>query len=58
LCLKRIVEDCPPGANILGVTDVDLFVPVLTFVFGEAQVSGSLLRGMCVSCCANLMLPL
>ena len=31
-----------PGENckILGVTEVDLFVPVLTFVFGEAQVNG------------------
>jgi archaemetzincin len=29
-------EDC----KILGVTEVDLYVPVLTFVFGEAQVNG------------------
>jgi archaemetzincin len=27
-------------AKLLGVTDVDLFVPVLTFVFGEAQLGG------------------
>ncbi len=26
------------GARLLGVTDVDLFIPVLTFVFGEAQL--------------------
>jgi archaemetzincin len=26
--------------KLLGVTDVDLFVPVLTFVFGEAQLGG------------------
>jgi archaemetzincin len=26
--------------KILGVTEYDLFVPVLTFVFGEAQLSG------------------
>jgi len=26
--------------RILGVTDVDLFIPVLTFVFGEAQLDG------------------
>jgi archaemetzincin len=25
---------------VLGITDVDLFIPVLTFVFGEAQVDG------------------
>src|SRR6185369_18046556 len=28
------------GAKILGVTDFDLFIPVFTFVFGEAQVGG------------------
>ncbi len=29
------------GADrVLGVTDVDLFIPILTFVFGEAQLSG------------------
>jgi archaemetzincin len=32
----------PPDAmKVLGVTDVDLFIPVLTFVYGEAQLSGS-----------------
>ncbi len=32
----------PPGLpdRLLGVTDVDLFIPVLTFVFGEAQLGG------------------
>jgi archaemetzincin len=28
------------GARLLAVTSVDLYVPVLTFVFGEAQLSG------------------
>lgn len=28
------------GARLLGVTALDLFVPVLTFVFGEAQLDG------------------
>ena len=28
------------GARILGVADVDLFIPILTFVFGEAQLGG------------------
>jgi archaemetzincin len=28
------------GARLLGVTDLDLFVPVLAFVFGEAQLQG------------------
>ena len=26
--------------RLLGITDVDLFIPVLTFVFGEAQLNG------------------
>jgi len=30
-----------PGARLLAVTSLDLYVPVLTFVFGEAQLSGS-----------------
>lgn len=30
----------PPGTAVVGVTGLDLFVPVFTFVFGEAQVDG------------------
>ena len=30
----------PPGHRILGVTLLDLYVPILTFVYGEAQISG------------------
>lgn len=30
------------AGKILGVTEVDLFIPIFTFVFGEAQVGGSL----------------
>lgn len=29
------------GPKILGVTELDLFIPIFTFVFGEAQVAGS-----------------
>lgn len=29
------------GSIFLGITDVDLFIPILTFVFGEAQLGGS-----------------
>jgi archaemetzincin len=29
-----------PDVRLLGVTGVDLYVPVLTFVFGEAQLEG------------------
>ena len=36
--MQRFVE---PGARLLAVTSVDLYVPVLTFVFGEAQLSGA-----------------
>ena len=31
----------PPGTRTLGVADVDLFIPILTYVFGEAQLGGS-----------------
>jgi len=34
------VDTEPVAAEILGVTELDLFVPVLTFVFGEAQLAG------------------
>ncbi len=30
----------PPGDKVLAVTDQDLFIPILTFVFGEAQLGG------------------
>ncbi len=30
----------PPGEHVLGVTELDLYIPVLTFVFGEAQLGG------------------
>jgi archaemetzincin len=31
----------PEGSRTLGVADVDLFIPILTFVFGEAQLGGT-----------------
>lgn len=34
------LQDADP-TKILGVTDVDLFIPILTFVFGEAQLGGA-----------------
>ena len=39
--LQLLLDDSQPceGA-VLGVTGVDLFVPVLTFVYGEAQLGG------------------
>jgi len=39
--LSRLLEQTPDeSCKILGVTSVDLYVPVLTFVFGEAQLDG------------------
>lgn len=35
---KLLQGEEPNGDKLLGVTDVDLFIPVLTFVFGEAQL--------------------
>jgi predicted Zn-dependent protease len=29
-----------PGEILVGVTDVDLYIPILSFVFGEAQLGG------------------
>jgi archaemetzincin len=40
LLLERLGRTLPDKPRVLGVTDVDLFIPVLTFVFGEAQLSG------------------
>ena len=39
--LQRLEQHADPDARVLGVTTADLFVPVLTFVFGEAQLDGS-----------------
>jgi len=35
---KLLENDNADGGKLLGVADVDLFIPVLTFVFGEAQL--------------------
>jgi archaemetzincin len=41
LILRQLITAPPPDAErILGVLDVDLFIPILTFVFGEAQLQG------------------
>ena len=39
--LQKLERVSDPDARILGVTTCDLFVPVLTFVFGEAQLDGN-----------------
>ena len=41
LILQQLIRQPPPDADkVLGVLDVDLFIPILTFVFGEAELSG------------------
>lgn len=39
--LGELLRCYPTPGKVLGVTDVDLFIPVLTFVFGEAQLGGT-----------------
>jgi archaemetzincin len=47
--LAALLRERADGAEkVLGVTGLDLFVPVLTFVFGEAQLGG---RAAVVSSC-------
>lgn len=39
--LAWLSSNTPGGSHrILGVTDADLFIPILTFVFGEAELNG------------------
>ncbi len=39
--LRWVLQDVPLDAKkIVAITDCDLFIPVLTFVFGEAQLGG------------------
>lgn len=39
--LQAMQQYAADGAwRVLGVTNVDLYIPILTFVFGEAQVGG------------------
>jgi archaemetzincin len=39
--LRWLVETGPADGKVLGVTDRDLFIPILTYVFGEAQLGGT-----------------
>lgn len=42
--LKQMLDDLSahgdPEDKLIGIVDVDLFIPVLTFVYGEAQLNG------------------
>lgn len=40
LLAQLLARGGPPDEKRLVVVDVDLFIPVLTFVFGEAQLAG------------------
>lgn len=41
LILKNLIKCCPQDAlRFMGVTHVDLFVPILKYVFGLSQVEG------------------
>jgi archaemetzincin len=41
ILLAQLLRDTPTETTrVLGVTGVDLFIPVLTYVFGEAQLDG------------------
>lgn len=47
LLLKKLLEICPADAlKILGITHFDLFSPIFSYVFGEAQFRG---RGAVIS---------
>lgn len=42
LLLAQLLKELPDkNHKIIGVTSVDLFIPVLTFVFGESQLDGN-----------------
>jgi archaemetzincin len=39
--LLQLINDPPPETlKILGVTELDVFIPIFTFLFGEAQLNG------------------
>jgi archaemetzincin len=42
LILRDLVARCPPdGARLLALTEKDLFIPMLSFIYGQAQLGGS-----------------
>jgi archaemetzincin len=39
--LFQLIHEVPPETmKIIGVTEMDLFIPIFTFLFGEAQLKG------------------
>jgi archaemetzincin len=42
LIVKELVRNCPVDAvRFFAVTEKDLFIPMLTFIFGQAQLDGT-----------------
>jgi len=41
ILVKLKEKKAQEAIKILGITELDLFIPILTFVFGEAQLNGS-----------------
>lgn len=41
MILRELVRQCPPDAvRLLAVTEFDLFIPMLSFIYGQAQLEG------------------
>lgn len=41
LMLQNLARVCPPdAAKFLAITEADLFIPMVTFVYGQAQLAG------------------
>ena len=40
ILLGKLLDETPIGTRVLGVAGMDLFIPILTYVFGEAQLGG------------------
>ncbi len=45
--LLELLKVVPSDSKLIGITDQDLFIPVLTHVFGEAQLDGSVAVASC-----------
>ena len=39
-CSTLLAQPLADADKVLGIAEVDLFIPILTFVFGEAQLDG------------------
>ncbi len=42
LALEKLETNAPPNTiKLVAITDVDLYIPILTYVYGEAQLGGT-----------------